>query len=352
MRQFYGSDERGNLAQAVGGLAKPQFIMLMSTNDRFDEHVAELERMFPGVPSIGCIGSSYGQRVVEGGVSIVAFYDGVEAVAGVLEEASTMPARYIDRLARAVEEVKGTSRDTICIDFCAGNDACVLTTLHSVLSQKGIQLIGGTGDAGRVSCNGTVYKDAVAFGLVRNLNGRVKAYKENIYHQHGDHRFIASRTDRGNYIVGSFNGRPARQVYEEVLGTAPGEDVQMRTLRNPLGKLNGEDTCIISIKDIQGDKLACYRQVNDSDVLVMLELGDFNRTVQDTVSKIAADFPKRSAVFSVNCIFRHLLFSQMNYMPAYLKQMGTLGSHAGFIGYGEHFNDRFVNQSMTCVVFE
>ena len=39
-------------------------------------------------------------------------------------------------------------------------------------------------------------------------------------------------------------------------------------------------------------------------------------------------------------------------MQQYLKEMSTLGSHAGFIGYGEHFNNQFVNQSMSCVVFE
>ena len=39
-------------------------------------------------------------------------------------------------------------------------------------------------------------------------------------------------------------------------------------------------------------------------------------------------------------------------MQQYLRDMAALGSHAGFVGYGEHYNDRFVNQSMTCVVFE
>ena len=39
-------------------------------------------------------------------------------------------------------------------------------------------------------------------------------------------------------------------------------------------------------------------------------------------------------------------------MQEYLKKMSALGSHAGLVGYGEHYNNRFVNQSMTCVVFE
>lgn len=352
MRQFFGADQRGDLKGAVGGLRNPQFLMLMSNAERFDSHVDELEKMFPGVPSIACIADAYDMRVNQGGVSVIAFSDGVQADAGILENASTMPVRYIDRIEKSIEKIGASAKDTICIDFCSGNDACVLSTMHSVLGKKGIQLVGGTGGEGKVAANGRVYEDAAAYGLIRNLNGRVKAYKENIYHQVGDRRFIASGTDRSTYVVGSLNGRPARRVYEETLGVAPGEDAQQRTLRNPLGKVNGNDTCIISIKETQGDKLACYRQVNESDVLVMMELGDYQATIQDTISQIAREFPRRSAVFSVNCLFRHHLFEQLHYMPAYLRQMGTLGSHAGMIGYGEHFNDRFVNQSMTCVVFE
>ncbi len=71
-----------------------------------------------------------------------------------------------------------------------------------------------------------------------------------------------------------------------------------------------------------------------------------------TIREIQQDFPRISAVFSVNCLFRYLLFTQNNYMQEYLDEMGALGNHAGLVGYGEHYNNRFVNQSMTCVVFE
>ncbi len=54
----------------------------------------------------------------------------------------------------------------------------------------------------------------------------------------------------------------------------------------------------------------------------------------------------------MNCLFRYKLFSEQGYMQNYLRDMAALGNHAGFVGYGEHYNNRFVNQSMTCVVFE
>lgn len=294
---------------------------------------------------------SYDTRVVEKGVGIIAFLDGVAAAANVLEEVSTMPVKYIERLKQDVKTVNGSSRDTVCIDFCSGNDACVLTTINSVLGNINIPLVGGTGDAGKVSANGKVYEDAVAYAMVKNNNGRVKTYKENIYHQMGNYYFIASKTDKANYIIGELNGHPARQVYQDILHVTE-KEILTQTFKNPFGKINGDDTCIISIKEVNGNALTCFRQVNDSDVLIMLELGDYKAIVKETIETIKRDFPKRSAVFSVNCLFRYLLFNDNHYMNEYLQEMASLGNHVGFVGYGEHYNNRFVNQSMTCVVFE
>ncbi|WP_300639854.1 FIST signal transduction protein [uncultured Oscillibacter sp.] len=351
MKQFYGMSQRGNLDEALNGLRNPEFIMLLSNDSQFEAHVKALEQRFPGVPSIGCIGMCYQAGVVENGVGIIAFTDGVTAAAGVLEEVSTMPVKYIQRMERDMQAVGGSGGDTVCIDFCAGNDACVLTTIHTVLHKRGVPLVGGTGAEGRVSANGRVYSDAVAYGLVRNRGGRVKTYKENIYHQLGDYRFIASDTDRANYILGSLNGKPAKQVYKGILHVTD-EEILTRTFQNPFGKINGDDTCIISIKEVNGNALACFRQVNDSDVLILLELGDYQAITRNTIQQIQREFPRRSAVFSVNCLFRYKLFSERGYMQTYLREMGALGCHAGFVGYGEHYNNRFVNQSMTCAVFE
>ena len=342
---------RGDLSEAVRNLDSPQFIMLLSNNAQFEEHVKALEKLYPGIPSIGCIGMSYDTKVVENGVGIIAFSGGVSATANVLEQVSVMPVKYIDRLEADIRKINGSKQDTVCIDFCSGNDACVLTTLYTSLRSRGIQLVGGTGDGGKVSANGKVYEDSVAYALVRNQNGRVKTYKENIYHQMGDYRFIASNTDRANYIIGSLNGNPAKQVYQSILHVTD-QQILTQTFKNPFGKLNGDDTCIVSIKEVNGNSLACFRQVNDSDVLILLELGDYPAIVDKTIADICRDFPKRSAVFSVNCLFRYKLFTEQRYMATYLQEMAKLGSHAGLVGYGEHYNNQFVNQSMTCVVFE
>ncbi len=351
MRQFFGMSQSGNLQEAVRGLKSPQLIMLLSNNEQFEEHVKKLESLYPHVPSIGCIGMCYDTKVVEKGVGVIAFYDGVTVATNVLEEVSLMPVKYIERLKNDVHKINSSKDNTVCIDFCSGNDACALTTIYSVLRQHHISLVGGTGDGGKVSANGKVYDDAVAYAIVKNNNGRVKAYKENIYRQLGNYRFIASQTDKANYKIGQLNGMPAKQVYQNIL-RIPENQIQTQTFKNPFGKINGDDTCIISIKEVSGNALTCFRQVNDSDVLIMLQLGDYKEIVRNTIQTIKQDFPKVSAVFSVNCLFRYLLFSENHYMDEYLHEMSALGSHAGLVGYGEHYNNRFVNQSMTCVAFE
>lgn len=350
MKQLYGASKTGNLKEAVRNIMNPDVLLLMSNAEQFEAHVAELEQLYPGVPSIGCIGMSYDQHIIEKGVGVVAF-SGVKATANVLERVSVMPARYIERLVQDLRNVNAEGRDTVCIDFCAGNDACVLTTMYSVLGKRGIQLAGGTGDGGKVSANGRVYEDGAAYVLVKNNGARVKAYKENMYRPLDDYRLIASKTDRSKYIIGELNGRPASQVYQELLHIKE-SDITTQTFKNPFGKLCGQDVCIISIKEVVGNSLACFRQVNDSDVLTLLELKDYRKIVEETIEKIRRDFPRVSGIFSVNCLFRYLLFSENHNMQEYLDSMSVLGSHAGLIGYGEHYNNQFVNQSMTCVVFE
>ena len=82
------------LDEALRGLSSPQFIMLFTNDGQFEAHVEALEKRFPGVPSIGCIGMCYLTDVVEHGVGVIAYSDGVTAAANVLEEVSTAPVKW------------------------------------------------------------------------------------------------------------------------------------------------------------------------------------------------------------------------------------------------------------------
>lgn len=353
MKQFYGSSVNGSVNDALKGLESPKLIILIAQSSEFENSVEELEKAFPGVPSIGCVAMSYKDNVNESakGVGVIAFCGDLSIDTNVIEDVNNMPAKYIKRIQNSIDKVKPGKENTVCIDFCTGNDACVLTTINRKLDDNNVTLMGGTSCDNKVSVNGVVYKDAMVYALVKNNTGKAKAYKENIYIQKPGYRMVASDTDKKNYYVGKLNGKPAKQMYMEACGITESEFAS-QIFKNPLGKFNGKDICIISIKEPKGAGFVCYRQINDSDVLALLELKDWKAVVEETKRRINSDFSKVSAVFSVNCIFRKLLFGEMGEMNNYLATMSKLGNHCGFVGNGEHYNEQFINQSMTCVVFE
>ncbi|SFB74329.1 FIST signal transduction protein [Butyrivibrio sp. YAB3001] len=351
MNIFYGKNASGSVSEAVRGLSSPKLIIMVSNADKFEQNVETLEKLYPGVPSIGCVGMGYDTCVVENGVSITAFRDGVKVATGAFEHVSKAPARYIARLEKDIEAVHPGKENTAIIDFCAGNDAAVLTTMSGLVKKYNLQVMGATGDAGKVSVNGVVYEDGMAYAVVKNEGGKVKTYKENIYEPRDNKQLIASKTDKSKYYLGELNGKPAKQYYMELTG-ATESGILDQTFTNPFGKMMGNDVCIASIKAVSGSGLILYRQINDSDILTILEMRDPMEIAQTTVNKIRSDFPHVSAIFSVNCIFRYLVLKNRNELNTYLEKIATLGNSCGLVGYGEHFNTQFVNQTMTCVVFE
>lgn len=351
MKLLYGQSNSGNLKEAIREISNPKLLIMFSNEKQFESHVKELEELFPNVNSIGCVGMSYNKNVVENGVGLVALCD-VEVVTNVLEQVSVVPVKDIKNFEKDFNGMRPTSKDTVIFDLCTGNDACVLTMLNSITSSKGVSIVGGTTSSAQVSCNGKIYNDSAVYAIVKTPGKNIKVYKENIYKPMEEYRFVASNTKKDEYYVGKFNKKSSKKEYMDAFNLKENE-VANNTFKNPLGKIIGDDIYIVSIKDVKGEGLTCYRQINESDVLTILELGDYKQIVKDTVTEIKNDFNSISGVISVNCIFRYLLFKDENYMDDYLREMGSLGGkHVGFIGNGEHYKDIFINQSMSCIVFE
>lgn len=353
MKQIYGMSSSGNLREAVQNIQKPKALIFMTSDANFEKHTEELQQLFPDVPSIGCVGMSYGgEKTCEKGVTVIAMSEGIEAVSNVIENLSTMPVKYIHRLMDDISKIQASSQNTVVFDFACGHDDKLLTTLNSFLFKKNISLVGGTGDCNKVSVNGKIYSDACAYLILKNTSGKIKVYKENIYRP-GEKRFIATKTDRSRNLLIEVDGKSAEQTYLDALGIKR-EAVQSQTFQNPFGHIYGDEVYLISVKDVvTGGAMECFRTVNNLDVLTIMEIEDFREVVKNTIAQIQSDFSNRiSAVLSVNCLFRYLLFNDEKYWNDYLRNMNTLGSHAGMVGYGEHYNTQHVNQTMSCAVFE
>lgn len=353
MDQMCGYSKTGDAVQVMKSLGNPKAVIFFSEKKKLEKIAADIHQAFPGVVSIGCAGQSYaGESVYEDGLLVIGF-DGVEAVGGVIPRVGTMPLASIESFRKNVQSIKAGTDNTVCIDFTTGNDAELVTTMNIVLRPEGISLVGATAGDDLVACNGRVYQDASAYMLLRNLNGRVKTYKENLYDEHPDSpRYVATKVDPARCGLLELDGKPAQKVYGELLGLSrivPSE----QTIKNPLGRVIGDEIYLMSLSEaIENGGFACYKKVNAMDIITVMELKDMETIIEDTLRQIRADFPRVRGMFSVNCVFRHILFQQKNYESQYLRLMNSLGCHAGMIGHGEHFNTQHVNQTMTGFAFD
>lgn len=353
MKQFVGISPNNQLKEAVKGLQNPKLIILcVADKEKFEAAVIELEALFPNVPSIACVAQSYGfQKVLEHGIMVTGFCGELEVRSNILTNVSTMPVKRIKELENDINSISGNGSNTVCIDFCSGNDEAVLTTISSVLSKRNIPITGGTAWEGLVACNGVVYEDACAYALVKNLTGKVKVYKENLYTP-TEKRFLVTKSIPSKYIICELDGKPAQKVYLEELGLSESA-FDKRTFINPLGHCVGDEIYIVSIKESVGNQtFSCFRKVHPKTTLSILQIGDIPEIVAQTIQEIRQDFSHISGVFSINCLFRYLLFQQKGFVNTYFQDMESLGTHSGMVGLGEHYNNHHTNQTMSCVVFE
>lgn len=357
MRFTYGSSKNGNVTEAAQNIENPSALMFIVAKEEMLAAVAEeIEKKFPGVPAIGGVGLAYADKqFYDTGVILIGMKQDIAVAADVLEEASVKPVKYIRRLEAAFEKVEAENGNTACFDICsAGADLRAVTTLSSYLKRDGYELAGGTSNSALVACNGKVYEDACAFLVIKNLKGKVKAYKENIYVHSRDKKkqLMVTEADAKNYTICTLDNKPADELYCSALGINR-EQMKTQTFKNPLGHICDGHTYIISLKEVdeKGD-IVTFRPANKMDFLTILELGDYRAVVKNTITQMKEELGNVSAVLSVNCLFRYILFNDEHYWNEYLMEMSREFSHAGLVGVGEHYNAQFVNQTMCCLAFE
>ena len=357
MKLSYGSSKKGDVAEALKNIAEPEALFFsVASEDMLAETAKEIEEKFPGVACIGGVGQAYADRhFFDNGLTVIAMKDQIKAAADVLEQASVMPMKYIRRLEDAVKAVGGERGNTACFDICsAGADVRAVTTLSNFLCRAGYDLAGGTSNSSAVACNGKIYKDACAFFIFKNLKGKLKSYKENIYvhPQGGEKQFMVTEADPKEYRIRTLENISAEKVYTSELGIGR-DKITKQTFKNPFGHVCDSDTYIVSIKGVEADgSITTFRPANKMDFLTILSMGDYREVVKDTISRMKNDLGSVSAVLSVNCLFRYIMFQEDGYWDSYLAEMCQGFSHAGLVGVGEHYNTQFVNQTMCCLAFE
>ena len=272
---------------------------------------------------------------------------------------SVAPLRDIYNLEKAVSEIHPGDSDTICLEYCTNHEEITVTSMNVALEHNNVKLLGGTvfgtpeGKTSYVMVDSVLYPDAVGFALVKNTSGKIRTYSENIYMLNPQaKRHIATKVNLETKELIELDGRPAADVYSEDTGV-PRDQIVGNVLTQPLGRVIGDECYISSMYAIgNGGSLVNYKQINENDTIGVLHLVDYHDVNARTFDEIRSGSPKISFMFSVNCIYRHMLFSNDNYLNKFIGDMNSIAPHIGYVGGGEQYNRQHVNQTLVCAVFE
>ena len=348
------------LDEAFGGVNNPSFLLIQAPYGTLETIAQYLANRFPGVQNLCTSGTTYNnESASDQELDVVAFGSDAKVAAGALEGLSLAPLKNIDQLDGALNFVQPGKDDTVCLEYCTNDEEVTITSLNVALEKRGVPLVGGTvfgapeGQTSYVMVNGRIYSDACGFVVIKNLSGKIRTYSENIYHPSATApSHIATKVNLANKELISLDGRPAADVYSEDTGLSRSEIID-NVLKQPLGRVVGDKCYISSMHDMGANgSLINYKRINENDTISVLELGDFRSINQETFQRIRGDFPKASFIFSVNCIYRHLLFTNENYLNEFIRGLGQIGPHVGYVGGGEQYGKQHVNQTMVCAVFE
>jgi hypothetical protein len=278
----------------------------------------------------------------------------------VLEEVDKYPLKYVDRIEDCVQKF-GSYENTLCLEFSTAlisSEELILSTLNSVLMKKKIPLFGGSaGDKGTaektmISFNGVVLDKACAFVIIKNLSGKIRLYRENIY-KPTEHYFTSTKVDVRNRIVYEYDYKPAAEVMAKALNTDVG-NLSKYLDSYPLGRIIGSDMYITANQMVtKNNGMAYHARVYNNSRMVLLEPDNYKEVIKRTTEQIKNEVRKPSLTLMVNCLDRSILFESDGYLNTFAKQMGeALGNYIGFAGYGEQLNQQHFNQTMVLAVFE
>ena len=364
------------IRQATVGLIDPKTIIVFASLETIEEASELLMKEYPNSDVLGIMGSTYNNgQVVDSSnfsgnenrnvVQVMALFDDAEVACGVLDGLDEIPLRKIKKFNDDIESVHPNPDNTICIAFTTDNEEKFVSTVKTVLKKKKIELVGGSvsGMSGKdgepfVLVNGKKYYHASAYIIIKNKVGGVKKYRNDTYVKDSDNLMQITKvgTDENTRKIIEADGKRIDKLYMDRYGLTK-EEVQNGsfniTVGTPLAVVIGENTYVSSIAKFDQDGSAnTYRKIREGGFLTFMKMGDYNKLETDLLQKIKKDMGKISFIFTVDCLYRFLVYSGNGYLNTYLKGMASLGNHVGYISVGEQDSDQHFNQTMVCVAFE
>ena len=312
-----------------------------------------------------CIGStSYIALSSEGhdktALSAIAIYDGIEVSCGTLFEIDHYPMHYKSSIESAVSKFEDL-KNTICVQYSTAQGKCeelVQDTFRSVLEERHVQVIGGTAGGENpeaknyVSLDGEVYNNASVFVIIKNLNGKIVTYKENMF-KPTTHYCMATDVDCDDRRVYEIDDMPATDAIAMMLNVAPDKLPDIIS-QHPFGRITGKDIYITDVEKIMPDKsVYCFARVYNRTRMVLLEMDDLEKVWKETAEYIKKEIPKPSFSLLTQCFVRSKSFEKFGVMDSFNEKLEKeIGSYFGISGFGEQINYEHFNDTMVIVSFE
>lgn len=355
------TDVSAAVREAVSEMKDPILLIFITDYTTLKETSKELHELFPKAECIGTSGTTYvkGQVMVDKLV-VVGFLDGIEAQCGVIKNLSKCPVMDIKIVEDQIKNIDPGPEDTVCIEFCTNSEEQLVTTLGAAFYDRPIGLMGGTvcrypkNITPQVCYNGELYEDACAYAFVKNLSGKVKVYKENIYGLDEKRKYahLATKVDITQKELTELDHRPAAEVYCEETGITR-KNIVDNVFYNPLGRIVGDDVFIFCMSEVKSNgAIVNHKRIYKNDTIYILKPLDYKKIIQETGQQIQNEFKQISLLFCVNCSNRDYFFQKEDYLDSYVSYMSSLGPYMCMVAGGEQFNNQHVNESMICVVFE
>ncbi|SDB24338.1 Uncharacterized conserved protein, contains FIST_N domain [Pseudobutyrivibrio sp. YE44] len=352
-------DVEAAVAEVCAKAGTPKLLVLLSSFDHLEKASKLIASKFPNIPLIGTGSINYyGTDSSDSRMVLIAFGSDAEVEVGIIRNLSKSPMFDIPALSEKVSKISAGDGNTICLEFCTNDEERLVTSMNVALEKARVPVVGGTifgnkaGTQAKAMLNGELYPDACCYALIKNKSGKIRTYSENIYGPM-DHarKHFATKVNLANKELITLDGRPAADVYCEDADVSRGQIVD-NVLTNPLGRVIGDEIFISSPYEVTSNgSLINYKRINENDSIQVLELKDYEGINAETREQIKDD-GKISFIFSINCIYRHLLFENRGYLNELIGNMKSVGPHVGIVGGGEQYKKQHVNQTMVCVVFE
>lgn len=338
-------------------------LVLFFCSSEYDLEVlaAELNRLFAGVPLVGCttageIGpAGYRDRSLSG----ASFPAGTcTAVTGHLDHLQgfeiSAGERFAQDLLRQLE-ARAPAADArnsfafLLIDGLSTREEPVARTLQHALGD--IVMFGGSaGDDLKFSrthvfCEGGFHSDSAVL-IVVSTSYPFKVFKS----QHfvcDEERLVVTEADAAHRIVKEINGLPAAEEYARLVGARVDELDPAHFAAAPVVILIDGTDYVRSIQKANPDgSLTFYCAIEEGLVFRVAHGENLVANLERTLGELRDEIGPPQAIFACDCILRNLEISQRG-LKGQVADILQANRVVGFSTYGEQFRGVHVNQTIT-----